>query len=51
MFPYNTARQKAFNRNFIIEKALNSRKGKIMWKHKVKKESTHGSHVILLTCY
>jgi len=28
-----------------------NKKGKIILKHEIKKESTHGSHVILLTCY
>jgi len=43
------------NRVYLIEEFEVAphiiRKGKILWKHEIKKESTHGSHVILLTCY
>jgi len=50
MFPYNKARQKALKKALLFT-FHTIRKGKIVWKHEIKKESTHGSHEILLSCY
>ena len=44
------ARQKALNRGLAFSFYI-IRKGIIKWKHEIKKESTHISHVILLTSY